>query len=288
MRYIALGLLMCSLLGCGSTPKRDDYAESITGTYKINADAPLQVQFFNNALCDFRVNYSSNNTVSPDHMMYDGSAGVAGLLAQIAVHAAIKKSAREAKLAENQEGANRYLRPINDVLKTISHKDLVPNDEKFHFAIADTENTIARQPQNDVLVSHPIFFFSEDLKSLTLKHVVKVQDKGAKTPKYQNMIEVISKTDATDAKAYWLNTDEQNLLQHIRGLYKDSLLIVHKELAGQLASDVKQKNHRITVNEKSRFERGSAVLQTCNQTVIRNLRGWLIAFPSETTSECQA
>lgn len=260
------------LFGCGGTPKRDDYSVYVnnSGILVDQFDAPLFVKLDSEQSLDFRAIYESNNTVDANSILYQGGAGVGGLLAQVLVHNAINQSAQTSKLASMQEAANNALQPLSMILEQLKTNALIHEHGEYFFNESEAEY---------VLDSKPIFFFSKDLRSLSVKHIVNLYKSGERKPVYQNMVEVLETNVEGDPVEYWLNADDQVIKNTTNKLYKTSLAIAVADIKGKFAeADSKQKNYRIQHGERKRFERGTHLHSFCNTSIIRNLRGWLIAF----------
>lgn len=279
-------LLVLLLAGCNSTPKRDDYTQYVAKpTASETISGPIFVSLDANKYPDFRGVYDADNTIANNSMLYQGGAGGAGVLAQILTHAAVNSSAQKSKLAEQQKKANKVLQPILPALENIGFSDLVYQHEDYVFAQSDAEGTPAIKLQSD-----PIFFFSKDLKSLTLKHVVKATKPSSKKPFYQNIVEVVGSNIQEDPVLWWTDNEAQRLRDSVKHLYQLSLRLAAQDIKGQLdAEGVPQRNHRFYQGGELRIERGTELKTDCESRVIRNLRGWLVVYPIEETGvSCQA
>jgi len=221
---------------------------------------------------DFRGVYDSRNSVGQGSVMYAGDAGAGGLLAQVLIHAAISKNAQDAKLSRQQLEANEILAPMQPVLQGINQEILIHDDERYHFS---------NNSADIILESQPIFFMSQNMRSISLKHKIKAHQLDATKALYENSIEVVSSAiEAEEPYELLRNHDGARLKEIAKDLYEYSLSLALADIAGEYQSeDAKQKSFRFYQGDKLRVERGVSVAQGQDKSVIRNLRGWLVAFP---------
>jgi hypothetical protein len=225
---------------------------------------------------DFRGAFDSSQAVEHAPMMYQGGAGAGVFLAQIFTHAAISSSMQKDKLSKQQVQANKVLAPIEKLLKNLSQESLVHDSDLYTF-FNESESD-----GNIILTSLPIFFMSQDMASITLKHVVTVQQANQKGMLYQNVIEVISPVIAThDLNEELKKNGGMRLNKITKSLYEYSLSLALADLKGEYNnSESLQESFRFHQGNQLRFERGVSIKNDESNSVIRNLRGWLVAFPS--------
>lgn len=272
-------LLLVLFLSACATTQSDNYtqhhSETPLGdilqqnlTIKLAYDSPLE----------FRGAYKKNNSVEHGAMMYDGSAGAGGFLAQIIVHAAVSSSAQKKKLTEQQQQANQILTPLQNVLGSFTQEILVHKHHHYSFSDGEDSSSII------VLESQPVFFLSQNLKAIYLKHKVLLRKQGEKDALYKNMIEVISPEIVNENPYEALQKDSGALLVEIsKTLYEDSLSFAIADARGQYNDlGVTQKSFKFYQGGQLRVERGSNISEESNsdKSVIRNLRGWLVAIPN--------
>ncbi|GGF62970.1 hypothetical protein [Alteromonas lipolytica] len=278
-RLIAL-LVLLAMAGCSSTtPYRDDYARH------VNSDnaAPFSTESFRMVLVDpeqvdLRATYENDNTVGDSSVLYQGGSGAAGLLAmvaQIGIHSSLVSSQREEKLAAMQQQANQRILPLLDNAGAMSVTELMPEAQSAWLA---TDEMPA-----EALQVKPIFFSAQDLSRLSLKMVIWVTDpKGSKKrpDKYKNLIQVYGKPLNETEKTELRNGNKQLLAQHLSGLLTTALDMAKRAATGYYpTAGGTMKTYKIQKQGKNKVIRASQVDDTCQYTVVRDLRKWLIALP---------
>lgn len=263
------------LFGC-ATPKRDDYAQYFASDQTVDlSDKALVVALKQDVQVRFRGAYDSNNDTGQGVVMYEGSAGTEGLILQLMAHAAISSNMQNSKLSQQQIRANKVLLPLQDVLQEFRQNALIHDANGYQFAGDSIDEGIK-------LESRPIFFLSQDLNSISLKHFVKAYQPDQEQVLYQNMIEVISPTINVKEPYKALNKNRGELLMTMaKNLYKSSLSLAVADINGEYKNKAApQKSFRIEQGDQVRVERGVSIDQQQDQAIIRNLRGWLVAFPN--------
>lgn len=283
MKKIHICLLLL-LTGCAA-PQKDDYVAYVGAkkVFKTNA-APLYAKFVYNQI-DLRGDYDPDDAFAMNSIMYSGDAGVVGMLAQVAVHAAISNNAQDSRISAQQLEANKVLEPLSGVLTNLSTKQLQFTSEQLIWLAEDQEYPAS------VLMSKPIFFLSQDARVLSLKHVISVESSlpksGSKKNKqklYSNLIEVVSAPlPAEDAMDYWLANNATALTVTMQALYIKSVELALADLKGELAQSDQAETFTVEISDKLRIERGNKITADCRQLVLRNLRGWIIALPAPQT-----
>ncbi|MCO7226457.1 hypothetical protein [Pleionea sp. CnH1-48] len=280
MKLIAIILASTLLLACTSTPKTKDYTKFQRNTDSLPLEnAHLTIILKAEQLVDFNGVYSSDRSVSQAGMMYSGSAGGAGFLAQILTHAAVTSSSQQSKLNENQKKANKVLAPFKEELNSFRQSELVHKNPNYQFS---------QTKESGINVeTTPMFYLSQDMKNIVLKLLVSVTSEKQKKPIYQNLVEYVSK-DVTDKNKvdYWSKNSSQNLKTTSKELYQASLQLAIKDIKNELSSKSSQtKTYRYYTGEALKIERGALVQSNCKRTTVRNLRGWLISFPVEENNQ---
>jgi hypothetical protein len=274
---VLLPLLCLLLAACsGSRPKTDDYMAHVASNLKLADSQPLIVQLDVKQPLDVRGEYNPANGIESGQMMYMGDAGIIGLFAQIATHAAVNSNLQDAKLSQQQQAANTVLRPLESVLSAMTNQLLIHKTDSIQFNGSGA----------DVTHSKPIFFMSQDKKTLILRHLVTIELPMGKSSRkaaarYQNIIEVAS-TSNTEANPdqYWAAEQGAALKQTATALYEKSLQIVREDVQGKLGQNVGDQTLSFQFGSQVRTERGKLLQQDCDYALIRNLRGWLMAIPT--------
>jgi len=271
------------LLSACAQHKYDDYSLHVESEHALDVTVEkLYVDLQTNAPVALRGVYDNDNAIKSGNIMYDGSAGAGGVIAQILTHAAINSNMKNSKLSKQQIEANKVLEPFQGILKGYTQDALIHDGNDYRFLFKDVGNNSSSL----ILDSYPVFYMSQDMRLLTLKHVVKVyryEDKGIV---YQNLIEVISPLIESGDLIEQLRSEQGSLLKNkLKDLYKDSLSLVISDLKGEYKASEAQKSFRIYSGDKMRIERGVGVAKKDDLIVIRNLRGWLVSFPYDSRNE---
>lgn len=281
----SLFLAALMLLGC-ATPKKDDYISYVNKANRtqINTQS-LQIRLEPGSL-DVRGEYDSSDEFNHNNMLYSGDAGLVGMLAQVATHAAISNNAQNARVSSQQQQANKVLEPLSEILNAT-------NTELLQFD-AETVQWLKDEDASGfgVLISKPIFFLSQDGKSLSLKHVVSLpataQVSRSKKNQfvYSNLIEVMAEPIVAEQPIeFWQQDAGSELKSTMQSMYKTSLLLALADIRGELTQNSVAETFKLTHREKLRIERGNKVESECGQLVIRNLRGWLLVAPKAANDE---
>ncbi len=276
MRLLCLALCCAALAGCGSTPKRDDYAAHIN-TLKTNlADASLTYSFSGEQTAQIRGYYNKNDATGSSPVLYSGAGGLAGMLVQVGVHAAVINHERDSRLAKAQMAANEKVAPLQALAQDVTLQSLIGSSEHVTTDTAGASATV---------MLRPLFFSHRDMKKLGLKLVAWIESSNGRTTRYQNLVNVSgislpvldleqpdeSQKAALKAKmALMLQTAVQVLEQDIRGQY--------------LHVGDKMKTYLVPANGKRKAVRGELVGQSCSLNVVRDLRSWFYIFEKATSA----
>jgi hypothetical protein len=281
MRCLLL-LLVSITIGCSSTPYSDDHVQHVNSVdRKILQDKKVTFSLSDAQLVDLRGKYRSNDTIGQSTIMYQGGAGLIGLLAQIGTHAAIVNSSRNGKLSLAQEQANEQVKPLLDLTKEMTVLTLLGKySSELLSAEAATKNT---------LIVRPIFFSNSEMNQLSLKLVAWIpsEQKGRKKKfLYQNIVEVYgSSLDDTERQSLLLNTDDM-LTSKLSKLLQTAMHVVSNDLKGIYDRvDRTNKTYFIKEGTQNKVVRGSLVEENCGYYVIQDLHSWLIAFPAQEATE---
>lgn len=212
-------------------------------------------------------------------ILYQGGAGAAGFLAQIAVHGGMASSAQKAREQKIQDAADEFLAPIRNELSMLTLADLRSEKINALFTATDTADAAL------IVTPEPIFFVAQNKKSLTLLSSIEVTTNQKKPNSlYINRIELtVPITPEMMPQAPW-NTAQRAIFVHkLQSMLQNALHIARLDFHGKLAplEHAKARNHRYHQGEKLRVERGTEIHTSAKLTIIRNLRGWIVAFPRE-------
>jgi hypothetical protein len=273
MLFIAFSL---TLLGCSNTPYKDDYTKHINQLNEhFHDDSKFEFSFEKEIYVDLRGQYSRDDTTSSSPMLYQGGAGIAGLIVQIGAHASIINAQRNDKLAQAQELANTPILHLINLSQDITLLEL----------IGEHKDSLAKQKNiNDKTVKiKPIFFSNHAMTELSLKSIVWIstQKKGKnKQFKYKNMIQVYGRKLNKIQQKKLAEGDKELLAELLSSLIKTTINITKDELTGKY-SKINNPAQTFFINRGNKKEvvRGSLIAKKCGVQVIRNLHSWFIAYP---------
>lgn len=274
------------LLTACAAPKKDDYISYVNkGNPAQLSTQLLQIKLDSGAL-DVRGEYDSSDEFNHNSIMYSADAGIVGMLAQVATHAAISNNAQNARLSEQQQRANKVLEPLSEILNATNTELLQFDADSVQWV---KDNDVAGA---GIIISKPIFFLSQDGKFLSIKHVVSLpaNEHVSRSKKnkyvYSNLIEVLAEPVASEQPfVFWQNDGGAALKSIMQSLYKTSLLLALADIRGELTQNSVAETFKLEQRDKLRIERGNRVESVCGQLVIRNLRGWLVVTPAATNVE---
>lgn len=282
-RFFENLILLCILTafsGCKS-PNRDDYisAKLLSKADFIQAEQ-FTFSFESQPGIDVRGEYVNDDSINQPSMMYAG-IGVGGMLAQVFAHAAINSSLQANALSERQVMANMQVEPISRLVLETKFEDLLGTYEDFYVPIDKADNK--------TIFLKPIYFVSQNLERLSLKMIVwsGKEKKGRKQVwAYQNLIEVNSRVLSKDEIATVTSGQGKELLDTLLlEMSELALSSVLSEVTGAISKrllDPSAKPATITVKtgDVKEYIRGTIVERGCSYTLIRNLRNWLIHYPT--------
>lgn len=278
MNWLYLTLVILFLSACGSTPYRDDYAKHVQLnsseyipphelSWAINLRAPVEL----------RGKYQQSNTLGSSAILYDGSAGLAGMLVQVGMHAAMINSGRETQLSEQQIGANNNIKMLVELTGDLNLEDIMS---------AETRQSIVPIADKNTVFVKPIFFSDERMRRLTLKLIAWIPKDISKVPvkerdfRYQNMIQVYDSLPKVD-DSNLLDLTQVQLHKRYQSLLDLGLKIVINDVSGQYhLKDSKTQTFTIKYDDRNTVVRGKLAEHTCTHKIIKDLRNWFIAFPN--------
>lgn len=285
MKILLLGLFALFLTGCNSTPKRDDYAKYVNNVNTAGIEAnDITFTLVGAKTVDMRGMHKRDDTASQSPILYQGGAGVIGLVAQIGIHASMIQSQRNEQLSQKQKEANALVAPIIDIASAYSLDSLT--DE---FTVSPTDKNAN---QTLALKVKPIFYSSSDMDQIQLKLVTWLPKKsGKRTAKkknqyrYRNLVQIYSQVFNEEEKRRLLDKDDEFLKSTLATLLNTSLDVVQKDFVGQYAKKkASSQTFLLEENSATKVVRGSIVETTCDFNVIKDLRSWLIVIPADEDS----
>jgi hypothetical protein len=282
--YLVSWLLSFALLGCGSTPYKDDFTTQVNQIDdSASVDAVYVLSSIDTETPDLRGLYSNDTSIDGANVMYAGDAGLLGMLVQVGVHSAMSQSAQSSKLAKQQSEANSKIQSLLDLNANLSINALLKS----------TASPFAQTPDERSMGVHikPIFFSNDGMNSLSLKMVAWIPKGNSRKVKdeflYNNMVHVHGRKNG-HVESTTIDTEEK-LKHEIKTLLSLGLDALHGDLTNKRfnAKVVPVKSYFVTSNKSKKVIRGRKVFDGCSFEVVKNLRNWLIVLPkSKDTSTC--
>lgn len=276
------------LTGCGSTPQRDDYAKHINLLRKDTITSQDFVFTLADAnRIDLRGMHNQDDTADQSNILYAGDAGIAGMIAQIGIHASAINAQRNQRLAEQQKRANEQVMPLIHASQALTAPELLGTyADKLRDKQVD---------ETSVFQIKPIFFSSAKMDHLVLKLVAwlpTAKSKGSKKAKYryQNMVQVYSPVLSDKQQQAILEPDNGSLKDTLSSMMVTALTMLEHDITGHYAQgQVYGKHQSFLVRENSgqKVIRGQLLERTCGFQVVQNLHSWLIAIPEARESESE-
>lgn len=278
MKWLYLALVVALLSACGSTPYRDDYAKHVQlNSTQFISPHELSWAIELTAPVELRGKYQQNNTLGSSAILYDGSAGLAGMLVQVGVHAAMINSGRDSKLSEQQMHANNNIKMLDELTGDLSLGDILSVEVKQSITASADTNTVFVKP---------IFFSDQRMRRLTLKLIAWIPKDISKAPvkerdyRYQNMIQVYDSLPEDD-DSNLLDLTQADLHKRYQSLLDIGLKIVANDVSGQYQlDDTQSQTFTVKYDDRNTVIRGKLAEHTCTHEIIKDLRNWFIAVPN--------
>ncbi|MBN1009180.1 hypothetical protein [Amphritea pacifica] len=277
MRALIAALIFITLNGCVSAPYRDDYTTHVNTRAESYDGNDLKFVLVDSSSVDIRGIYAKDDTASSSPMMYQGGAGLVGLLAQIGTHASLVNSQRNKKLSAAQEKANGEISMLINLAQGIDLLALLEQTDSGLSSQVETSSSVA------VVNIKPIFFASRAMDRFSLNTIVWIDgSKENDKPTYQNLVQVFSPKLSASQSERLANGDKQLLSGIISTLLDTSLRIARADLTGKYADiNTPDKTYLVEKHFGTKVVRGAVVDQTCGYVVIRDIRSWFIAHSTE-------
>ena len=283
MRILLLLAISLFLTACNSTPKRDDYTQHVNRQTDAISQDNFTFTFETKENFDIRGVYSQDSTIDDKPIMYSGAAGVAGMVAQIAAHAATSSAFQNSKLAQQQLEANNAVAEFIKLTEDFKNEDFIDNYKQFYVST----------PEATTVFIKPIYFVNEKMNQVTVKAKVWIVDKKSKSRKpvyiYKNLVSVTSKVITNEQRQVIFSGGSEQLRKHFSGLLGNLIELAQSELAFSFKnSNAKEASHIVLVNGKNKLIRGKVVAQDCQYTTIQNTRKWLLRYANELLNNWQS
>ena len=266
------------LSGCGSTIRQDGYVKHVNklDLKKINDEA-LEFHLPTTDAITLLALHKNDSTAAQTNMLYAGDAGLIGLIAQVGAHAAFVSSERSNKLIEAQEQANKAIKPLLNITKLNSITNLIGTEsEKIRFG--------EQNNGSNTFKIKPIFYSSQDMKSVFLKMIVwqELQTKKSKKNKYTylNLIQVYGNPFSQIELDEITKGEDTILLSKLSEYLNQAMVLAEKDILGEYRNVKKaSKTFLITQGHKNKVIRGQLLEKGCKFSIVKNLNSWLISLP---------
>lgn len=224
-------------------------------------------------------------------MLYP-APNAAGLLAAIVTHGLLTSSARNAQKQQLQAQADTLLEPLRSLIQATQPQPLLAaawpgtglaGSPKWldmqapagAGAAADTAATLEWLPT---------YTLTQDRRSLVLDLALAVRLRD--TPEalaYQNTVRVVGPArPETDPNEAWLADGGAAWQTTTAHLLSKGLAIAMQDWQGQFGTtNTPARTVRYQEGASERMERAQVLREACDETIIRTLRGWLMAVPSQ-------
>ncbi len=228
-------------------------------------------------------------------MMYP-APGVVGLFAAVLTHAVIVNSVRGSEKSRIQVEADKVLVPYEETLSAWSTRDLVRQALEKSTAGGSRAMIEASTAESGwVVESAPVFVLTQDQRALILENSIAVFAPGAAAaPVYQNLVRVVSAPQAGEEVAAEWNAEQGKRFKDVGAdLLGRSYDLALQDMGRAAVADVPHRTYRFAEGGTERMERAQLVESRCEATVVRTLRGSLLAFPAKSEvgtasgGECQ-
>lgn len=282
-------LSLVFLVGCTTTPTVSE-VETQQDPIAVDPASFLRMKWaYNvsfNAYMDptDAINDGSN---APGGYYYNGggSAGAAGVLAQIFIHSAIANSQQKTRYENLQKEANSTLTAYRDQLSKFSNSDLWDAVKSKDIGF----KTFQEEDKSGVTVfeATPEFILSPDQKAIMLINQVEVfKSNDLKEAIYKNHFVVISEPIVSDdITSYWNNESPKGLAGVGADIFADSIELAKKDFNKELQVSDKQKTFRYTLGKKKMYEHGQLITDLCSNILMKNLRGYIYKIPVQKPSD---
>jgi len=216
-----------------------------------------------------------------------GAAGLIGLVAGVATHAIVESSIRSGQKSKIQQQADAVLMQYRDVLDAYGEKDLYARAVPYMDAAGGKAVVPSTQEISDgrMVITDPVFSMTQDQSAIVLDAAVTIyapgpHDEDAK-PAYQNTVRVVSSPRAeADLAAFWKANGGEALKDQSARLFARGLDLAIADMAQQEQSGTPAyRSIHYADGRADKVERGQVIAETADGTVLRNLRGWIMAVP---------
>ncbi|MEX8517677.1 MAG: hypothetical protein AB3X44_04045 [Leptothrix sp. (in: b-proteobacteria)] len=217
-------------------------------------------------------------------MMYP-APNAAGLIAAIITHGILAESTKNEQKRKLQTEADKILVPYQPLIESSTHQKLFekallsPSLQGDKSLVATNE-----KPQGDWWMDiTPVYTMTQDQSSMILDNVTLIYtSNSSEKASYQNTIRVVSraKTD-DDLLAAWTGNEGQAWHQTTAEMLAQAVSIAVSDWQGAFSSaDTTQRTIRYNEGRSEKMERAQLLSENCETSIIKTLRGWMMAVPT--------
>lgn len=209
-----------------------------------------------------------------------------GFLAAIITHGVIVGSIKNRQKEEMQREANKVLSPYEPILGNYSYRELM-QDGLVKTSMGSSKTLVDFSEKSGTgwfVESMPSFLMTQDQSAIILENTISIYAPDAPSDAvYKNTIRVVSQpTNKEDLTGYWTADEGKKLKELSSNLLAQSLDIALEDVANtESKNNNPQKTFRYFEGNNQKIERGELMSETCERTVIKTLRGWLMSIPKQ-------
>jgi len=275
MKYIA-AFLSFFIIGCGSTPYRDDYTQHVNNLgakYLKENEFRFSLPATDNV--DLRGMYNADDTTDNTPILYQGGAGIAGLLVQIGAHTSMINSQRSSLLSQQQEEANTRIEPLFKLSQKIALSKLLGSESAY----------LAKDKGDGNLEVTPVFFSNASMDELFLNAIVVLpfeKTRKIKKPRYRNLIKVYSQKLDPEQQQVLLEDNGELLSRILSKMLSTAIAVVRNDITGKYTGPAQSvETHILNTQDKRIVIRGVEVDKSCGYTIVRDIHSWFVVIPKE-------
>jgi hypothetical protein len=225
-------------------------------------------------------------------VLYPGNtAGV--FLASVAAHALTNEGVKNAARKNVQDRADKVLGEYAEYIAEIEEGEILSaalvelnGAESYGYTITEYDKT----SDQVAWIAHlkPLFIMAQNQRGIMLRIEAHLENPDSPGDfAYQNIIEVVSQpfADEVTPLEHWIHRDRLRLTAEYMLRVSIAWMIEDIE-AGPSDLQVEQRTFHYTFGGDKYYERGYQIAGSCEEVVVRSLRGWIRVLPSTKFMEC--
>lgn len=229
-------------------------------------------------------------------MAYPMVGGAAGLLVGILTHSALSGAAQDAERSRILKAADNVLGGYQDVLQTLTHRDLMQKSLSLvpvgaNKALVEADGRGDSSVSEWAVKSEPVFLITQDQSTLIVENQVVISKaNSANADAYKKSVRVVSEVkSAPDLRVFWTQEQGAKLKEETVNLFAKSLELALEDAQRVESSEPKpRKTVRYFEGGEEKMERGEVLDECCGRTLIRTLRGGLMSVPNQRPQKVSA